>query len=256
VIWLLKTPLTADLLTTFDLIDASLEATTAGLDVADSTLTAASADITTIETTIQTAGKSIEDTIPLLETFTDLLDESLPSSISSVQTALSSAQAAAQSIESTLQLISSIPLLPLGVYAPEVPLTDALGEVSTSLDPIPQSFADMSEDLSTSKDNLTLIAFQIDITSRHVGDLKSNLDQVQLVLTQYQSVIEDLQIRVNAIQANLEKIVTGVAWFVTIFFVWLGVTQIGLLTQGFERVQSRGERLESSSQDEQSSLGE
>ena len=237
-VWVVKQRVTAYLVSTFDLIDSTLDATTAGLIVVDQTLTSTSEDITVIENTINTASKSINDTVPLLDSFTILMREDLPVSIRSTQTALSSAQAAAESIEGFLVLLGSIPLLPLGTYEPEVPLTVALGEVSSSLDPIPGSFTDMADNLQISQDNLTLISSQVDIMSENVGGLKTSLSRSQTVLVQYQGVLGSLQARVNSIKASLPGVITATAWALTILFVWLGITQIGLLTQGLERLQT------------------
>jgi methyl-accepting chemotaxis protein len=237
-IWIYKKPLTTNIVTTVDLFDSSLNATAAGLLVADQTLATTSEDITVIESTIQTASKSLEDTIPMFDSVTGLLRNDLPTSILSMQTALGSAQAAAQSIEGFLVILSSIPLLPLGTYDPEVPLTGALGDVSTSLDPIPQSFIDMADNLQTSQGNLSLISAQVNIMSGNVGELKTSISQSQEVLAEYQEVIHSLQIRVNSIQSNLPTVLDGIAWVMTIFLIWLGITQVGLLTQGLERIRN------------------
>jgi hypothetical protein len=58
------------------------------------------------------------------------------------------------------------------------------------------------------------------------------------VLVQYQGVLGSLQARVNSIKASLPGVITATAWALTILFVWLGITQIGLLTQGLERLQT------------------
>jgi hypothetical protein len=235
-VWVVKERLTDSLVATFDLLGSTLDATNDGLFVADQTLTKFIGDITTIESTIQTASTSIEDTVPLINSFQELLNESLPTAVQSIQTALVSAQSSAQAIEGTLQLLSSIPFLPIGAYNPEIPLGDALGAVSSSLEPIPQSFIDMADNLGTSQDNLVTVADQVSTISQNVGGLKTSLTQTQLVLSQFQTVVSTLQNQIDSVQESLPTAVTGVVWFATIFFFWLGITQIGLLTQGLERL--------------------
>jgi len=235
-IWTIRRSLTGDLIRTFDLLDETLDAASDGLGVADQTLAKFVLDITTMETTIQTAGKSIEDTIPLMESFTELLTNDLPATIRSTQTALVSAQSSAQAIESTLQLLSAIPLLPIGAYDPEVPLAEALAEVSASLDPLPQSLTDLAGNLETSQDNMDLIATQVETISINVGALRSNLTQTKDVLSRVRVVIATLQGQVNNIRSGLPGGLNAAVWFLTVFFIWLGITQIGLLTQGLERL--------------------
>lgn len=235
-IWTVKRSLAGDLLRTFDLLDETLDAASDGLGVADQTLSKFVLDITTIESTIETAGKSIEDTIPLMESFTELLTGDLSATIQSTQTAIVSAQSSAQAIEDTLQLLSAIPLLPIGTYDPEVPLAEALAEVSASLDPIPQALTDLSGDLQTTQDNMTLIATQVDTISINVGGLRTNLSQTQEVLSRVRDVITTLQGQMNSIRSGLPGGLNAAVWFLTVFFIWLGITQIGLLTQGLERL--------------------
>lgn len=235
-IWTVKRSLTGNLVRTFDLLDETLDAASDGLAVADQTLARFVVDITTMESTIQTAGKSIEDTIPMMESFTELLTNDLPATIQSTQTAIVSAQSSAQAIEGMLQLLSAIPLLPIGTYDPEVPLADALADVSTSLDPIPQSLTDLAEDLETSQDNMTLIAAQVETISINVGALRTNLTQTQEVLSRVRDVIATLQRQVAATRSGLPGGLNAAVWFLTVFFIWLGITQIGLLTQGLERL--------------------
>lgn len=235
-VWTVKTPLTTYLVNTIDLIDTTLEATSSGLSVTDETLTKTISDLTTLENTIQTASKAVDDSVPMVETITGLLSGSLPEAIEATQTGLTSLQSAAVSIESTLQLLTSIPFIPIENYAPEVPFTDAIGNVSNSLDQIPESLADMESTLNTTQGNLTMIAAQTRIISRNIGDLKSSIYDIQLVIDQYMDVITTAQEKVDSIRSYLSTIITVTAWLFTIIFIWLGIAQLGLLTQGLERV--------------------
>lgn len=234
--WMAKEPLTAGLTNTFDLLKTTLEATSSGMKVAEDTLTRAVSDVTTMEETILTASKTVGDTVPLIDSLAILLAEKLPTAIGTVQTALTSAQTSARSIEGTLQLLTSIPFLPMEPYNPDVPLPDALGEVVTSLDPIPQSLIDMEESLTTSQENLTMISSQVGTISENVGELRTTLNDTKQVIAQYQAVLTTLEGQISIAQANIGNVLNIVGWVVTIFLIWLGLAQIGLLTQGLEMV--------------------
>jgi prefoldin subunit 5 len=235
-VWVVKEPITQNLISTLDLIDTTLEATSTGLTVADDTLTQAITDFGTLESTIQTASKTLEDSVPMVETLSNLTSESLPGAIEATQTGLNTVQDAARSIESTLRLITSIPFIPIESYDPEVSFTEALDDVTTSLEPIPDALLAMEDTLNTTKGNLVLIAAQVRIISRNIGELRESLYQMQLVIGQYQGVITTLQDRVEAFRINLATIINVSAWLFTIIFIWLGIAQLGLLTQGLERV--------------------
>lgn len=235
-VWVVREPVTQNIISTVDLIDTTLEATSQGLTVADDTLTQAITDLGTLESTIQTAADTLDDSVPMVETLTDLTSESLPGAIEATQTGLSTAQDAARSIESTLRLISSIPFIPIESYQPEVSFTEALQDVSSSLETLPETLLSMEESLNTTKGNLALMAAQVRDISGNIGDLVNSLYKVQLVVSQYQDVIRTLLVRVESFRVNLSTIINVSAWLFTVIFIWLGIAQLGLLTQGLERI--------------------
>lgn len=244
-VWFIKEPLQKNLTVTFDLVEATIKATTAGLTVADQSLKKAQSDVTSLQNTVSSAGKAIDDTVPLIDTMRSLMGGTLPETVQSIQAAIDSSQAAVASIESTLQLLSTFPILPIEPYQPEVTLTESLGVVSKNLEPIPESLKEMDSTLQTSQGNMTVIAAQVNIISRDVGDLKTSLYQTQQVLSQYQAVLTTLEDQVINIKSQLPGIINALSWMGTIFFIWLGIMQLGLLTQGLERI-----RVERTSQEQ------
>ena len=235
-VWGVKAPLTANLVSAVDLIETTLDATSSGLAVVDDTLTRTISELNTLENTVQTASKGVDDSVPMVESLSELLSGNIPQAIEATQTGLTTLQDAAGTLESTLLLLTSIPFLPIENYAPEVSFTTALEEVSQSLDAIPVSLAEMEGTLNSTQGNLVMLSAQIRIISRGISDLSADLYEIQLVLDQYQDVISTVQEKVDAFRANMYTIITVTAWVFTIIFIWLGIAQIGLLTQGIERV--------------------
>ncbi len=235
-VWGIKAPLTTSLVNAIDLLDTTLEATSDGLEVVDNTLTKTISDFITLENTLQTASRGVNDSVPLVENLSTLLSEKIPQSIEATQTGLTTLQDAAGTVETTLQLVTSIPFLPIENYAPDVSFKTALQDVSESLDAIPQSLSEMDETLNSTQGNLVMLSTQVRILSRGISGLKSDLYDIQLVIKKYQNVLATVQEKVDALQGNLNLIITVTAWLFTIIFIWLGIAQIGLLTQGLERV--------------------
>ena len=235
-VWVVREPLTTNLVNTIDLIGTTLEATSSGLSAVDETLSSTISNISTLESTIQTASNSIDDSVPMIESISGLLSGNLPGAIEATQTGLTTLQDAAGSIESTLKLLTSIPFLPIERYAPEVAFTDALEDISENLDPISQSLVEMESTLNTTQGNMVMIATELRIISQNISDLNSSLSDIQLVIERYQEVITTAQDKVDSIRINLGMIITVTAWIFTIIFIWLGIAQLGLLTQGIERV--------------------
>lgn len=235
-VWVVRTPLTANLVSTFDLIDTTLEATSSGLTIVDDTLTNTISDLISIENTVQTAGRGIDDSVPMVESLSVLMSENIPQAISATQTGLSTLQDAAGTLESTLQLITSIPFLPIEGYDPDISFSAALEEVSQSLDAIPQSLSEMDNTMNTTEGNLIMLGAQINIIARNISDLQDSFYEIQLVFDQYQEVISEVQDKLDYFSENLQTGITVSAWIFTIIFIWLGIAQVGLLTQGLERI--------------------
>jgi len=235
-VWVVREPLTTNLVNTIDLVSSTLEATSSGLSAVDETLSSTILNITTLESTIQTASKSVDDSVPMVESISGLLSGNLPGAIEATQTGLTTLQDAAGTIESTLKLLTSIPFIPIERYAPEVAFTDALEDISENLDPISQSLVEMESTLNTTQSNITEISAELGNISQNISDLNNSLSDIQLVIEQYQEVITTAQEKIDSIRINLGMIITVTAWIFTIIFVWLGIAQLGLLTQGIERV--------------------
>ena len=238
-VWVVKTPLTTNLISTIDLIDTTLEATSSGLTIVDDTLTNTISDLTSIENTVHTAGRGIDDSVPMVEALSVLMSENIPQAISATQTGLSTLQDAAGTLESTLRLITSIPFLPIEGYDPDISFSAALEEVSQSLDAIPQSLSEMDNTMIATKGNLIMLGAQINIIARNISDLQDSFYEIQLVFDQYQEVISGVQVKLDSFRDNLQTGITISAWIFTIIFVWLGIAQVGLLTQGLERIDWR-----------------
>ena len=235
-VWVVREPLTTNLVNTIDLVSTTLEATSSGLSAVDETLSSTILNITTLESTIQTASKSVDDSVPMVESISGLLSGNLPAAIEATQTGLTTLQDAAGTIESTLKLLTSIPFIPIERYAPEVAFTDALEDISENLDPISQSLVEMESTLNTTQGNMIEVAAELGNISQNISDINRGLSDIQLVIEQYQEVITTAQEKIDSIRINLGMIITVTAWIFTIIFIWLGIAQLGLLTQGLERV--------------------
>lgn len=235
-VWVVKTPLTENLISTLTLIDDTLETTSSGLAIVDDTFTKATSDINSIENTVLTAGKGIDDSVPMVESLAILMSDDIPEAISATQTGLSTLQDAAGTVESTLKLITSIPFLPIEGYDPEVSLTSAIEDIVVSLDAIPQSLSEMETTMASTKGNLIMLGAQINIIARNISDLKDSFYAIQLVFKQYQDVISQIQEKLDSFRGSVETGITVTAWIFTIIFIWLGIAQVGLLTQGLERL--------------------
>lgn len=233
-VWRVQQAVNAGLGRTLDVLETTLDATDDGLEIADQSLDQATASLDSLSGVLQTTGKTVRDSIPLFNTFAHVATEDIPAAIERTQTALDSAQSSARFIDTTLRLVTSIPFLSLERYNPEVPLSDALGEASASLDPISTSLSDLQESVATSAENLATVAEQLDAMSASIEDIQTSLAGAKEVTRKYLQVVSTLNRQLGTARENLPVRVNAIAWFLTIALAWLALTQIGLLIQGLE----------------------
>jgi uncharacterized protein YoxC len=238
-IWKFEGRVLASLDKTLSFLDTTLKTTADGLTVASDALDQADSSLTTLVTTIDTTGKSVQDLVPLLDVLTSITTISLPDTILSTQKALDSAQASAGIIDSTLDFLSSIPFLGVKQSPTKAPLGKALGDVSASLDDVPTTLKSMDGSLTAARTNLGSIESQFTAISADINKIGDSLDTAKKVTTQYQDMVASLQEKVTQTRENLPVTLALVGSILTILFVWLGLTQIGLMMQGLEMMGAR-----------------
>jgi methyl-accepting chemotaxis protein len=243
-IWRIKSHLSENFLATFEIIDSSLKVTSDGLELTKQTLDNASLNVSSLEDTVSTTGRTIEQSTSMVDSLSTLLSDKLPQTIYATQASLLAAQSSARFIEQALTAITSLPLIPGNTYKPTIPLYEALSRVSASLDPLPQSFEQMSKSLQSTRGNLIVIQTQFKIIARHVEDINNNLSEAKSVITDYQNVISELQQRIERLESKVPWWIDLITWSFSLGFVWLGFTQLGLLLFGLDKIKQHRMTLE------------
>lgn len=233
-LWRIETDIKTSVNETLALLNTALQTTSDGLAVASQSLDQADDSLAALVAAIQVAGKSVEETLPLIDTLSTVTTRDLPQTISTSQQAIQSARVSANVIDSTMRALSAIPFLGITGYNNTVPLSASLADLSNSLDPISDSLTSMKESLSASRDNLSDIGASSAEVAKNIAAIRASLGQARQVITQYESLVTTLQQQVVIARKNAPASLDWVARFITIVFFWLGLTQIGLLLQGLE----------------------
>jgi methyl-accepting chemotaxis protein len=234
-IWQWREPLVENVSSTLDVVETTLQATSEGLVVVGESLDSVISSISGLESTVTTLAKSIEDTAPLVSSLGTLTGDVLPDAVISAQTSLESAQDGARIIDTVLKALT---IFNRSAYEPEVPLHEALGDVSEGLNDIPESLTTMETSLNSTYDNLEVMQADISLIAEDIAAINEGLEEGKNVLKQYQELISDVQTRIDRFQSRLPSIVQTLAWVLTFILIWLGIAQIGLLTQGLALVRS------------------
>jgi hypothetical protein len=219
-----------------DLLDSALGSTADGLSVADKALVEAGDTVRSLETTTLGVSQTISDTIPLVDSVATLVGEDLPSSISAAQTALTAAESSAKVADDTLALLAALALLSGVEYEPPVPLHTGIAQISGSLDRLPAAFTEMERGLDTTSSNLARIETDVAWLSGSIGQIDTSLDDARSVVGQYQSVVVSLRAELASTRETLPRWLGWLRWGISLILVWLGIAQLGLLSQGLELV--------------------
>jgi len=224
----------ASLAGTLDSLSEALTITQDGLDVADGALQDADSALISMTGTLDGVNQSLRGMDPTLDALRSLLGTDLPATIEATQDSLASAETSAKNIDGVLTSLSRIPFLGSLVYNPEVPLNETLAGISDSLDPIPGSLRQAKRGLDTAKTNLDTINTDLDVVVESTGEISTSTAEAQRVVSEYQTLVTSIQKRVEKMQKQLPGQVRLATLAAAIFLIWLGLAQIGLLTQGME----------------------
>jgi methyl-accepting chemotaxis protein len=214
-------------------LNEALATTSEGLVLAEQSLEMSISSTVTLEDTIIATGRSIRDTTPMLETMVLLSRDDLPNAVSSAQLSIDAAQDSAEIIDNVLSFITGLPFVPRDLYNPPVPLHVALGQVSESLENIPESLETIEASLTTTGLNLIEIEDDIYLIAADVNEINTSMVEARGIIYNYQVLIGDLQTRTDDLEAGLPESFDILTLFLTVVFVWAGLSQIGLLFLGF-----------------------
>ncbi|MHB0922723.1 MAG: hypothetical protein ACYC6H_05945 [Bellilinea sp.] len=217
-------------------VSDALSATGSALEIAGSALEDADSALDSLASTMEGVNASLRDSNPTFKTLSKLLGTELPDTIAATQGSLESAETSAKNIDNLLTSLSKIPLLGSLVYSPKVPLNETIGAVSDSLNGIPASLKNAQKSLDLTIKNLDTINTELGSITESTAQIRSSAGEAKQVIEDYELMVSDLQDDVDRMQTNLPRTMRWVTLAAALFLIWLGLAQIGLLTQGMELV--------------------
>ena len=238
-IWRYRPVVEQKAIETLALFDQTLSTTQEGLIVVGQVVQTTTADAASLQTALQALAQTIHQTNPMLDSLTSLTSKDFPAAVDATQTSLASAQSSALLIDNVMTAITSIPLLPMAPYKPDVPLHTALAQVSTSLDSLTPALGTINSSLVDGKTNLGAVEVELDKMSETTKGIGIALGGAQTIIDQYKTVTAKLKLRVEAAQRAAPGWITTITWILSIFLAWLLVAQLGLCTQGLEMLHDR-----------------
>ncbi len=228
----------------------SLETSQRTLDITSDALGATINSIDALSDMLDATALTVEDTQPVIKKLNIVLAKELPETIKTATVSLTAAEGAAGSLESAIKsfevlqiILGSSPFLraimpPIGEpYNPEKSLADSLGDLSKSMQDMPDTFIEMSADLEKADDNLVLVKDSMTLMSDNVSLISDSLTQYKDVVSQSKTSTDNLNSILTGFQSNLEKYLNITALVLIVFFLWLLAMQVVIFSQGWELYQ-------------------
>lgn len=175
--------------------------------------------------------QTMQSTTNFMDSAGNFIGEDLINTITNTQTALDSAQASAAVIDNILNAISKVPFIGIN-YAPTTPLNTALGEVTSSLDPVQASLKSFQTNLATTKTNMRVMSDQLLGLQKKISTINDNLSRAQKTIDNYRDEVNSIKLSVANAKANLSTWITAIAAILTLIIFSLVAVQIGMLLQG------------------------
>jgi methyl-accepting chemotaxis protein len=219
-----------------ELAERTLAATAEGLTLLDTSLADAAEMAGSVEATMASVSRAAGDAVPTLDSVGKMVGEQLPETLKATQDTLASVAQSAQLIDDVLAVVTAIPFLGLQSYNPETPLHEGLGDVASSLDEIPTSLIAAQEGLDVASGSLERLQESFTAIAESIASLTTSLGNAQSVVVQYQDVVDDLQGLVVSVRQGLPQWLRWLRLSLSLVLVWLGIAQIGLVSQGWELI--------------------
>lgn len=213
---------------------SALETTGQTLTLAEDLLGQSASAFTSMQAATLDTDQTITDADAVIDSMAAVFGDELPGVIASSQESLDSAQESAEVIEGTLTSLNAVSSLTGTRYEPDVTLAESLGSLNDNLGHMPDSFERIASDLDSAGENLGAMDTDLEALAADFGDIADTLTESQAVMADYHALVDDLSENVGDLESSVPRLVRTIRRGGAFLLVWLALTQIGLLFQGWE----------------------
>jgi methyl-accepting chemotaxis protein len=232
-LWVIRPGVKTTMVEFIDTVDLTLNNTNQSLTLLDDVIELTKVNIGTLETAIDNLDGTINSLSDSLDTTSVLIGDDLRQTVLESQTALSSAATSAELIDNTLFFLASVPFIGAD-YQPEVPLHTSLANVAGNLEEIPGSLESMEQTLGEAADGLDTLNTDLNTLVEDIQGFEKDLDEAQTVLGEYKEILDQTQAQTSTFRDNIGIYLVIIWIFLTGILLWLSITQINILLQGWE----------------------
>ncbi|GIV63879.1 MAG: hypothetical protein KatS3mg045_1218 [Bellilinea sp.] len=214
----------------------ALEVTSQTMLLVEDSLRQAEIGLEQVQTTLNGFSSVIETTSGVLEVVSGVLGDEFNGILRDTANAMEGLEKTSRLIDDTLGFISSVPFFGGSQYQPETPLAESVASMRQDLEGIPPALEQISNRLGETADGLQPLPGTIGNLTAQLAGIQNNLSHTHRQLDEYQAVIESYRSELERLTTTLPKVITGFYIGISILLVWIGLAQIGLFTQGLERL--------------------
>ena len=222
--WVYNEPLTRDGIARLEEADSTLAQIQTDLGAARDEVERALRILDSAETALASLTEQTTSATSLLEDVSATLDDQLIPGLKSTRDNITEVRGVLEDLRASLDQLNTIPFIDLTIPGDEL-LTSILG----GLDSLDAEVANV-EDLAT-----RVSTFVSDTSYLLGGDFtetRANLENLLAVLKDYDTQITDWRTQVQDVTKSLPRWVDNASIIITIFLLWFGFSQFGLLLHG------------------------
>lgn len=230
-LWITKSSVTESITGTVALAGRTLQATHDTMAVIGDSLNQASTDLTLLTKMVDDMASTLEDSGTLIHSTGDLVGKNMVEFVNNTQSSLTSVQTSARVVDDFLGVVSNIPFIG-GRYRPDVPLSDSVARVSSSMAPLPGALTKIQHDLDVSAANVATIKGEVKVLGQQISSIQTSISKARGVVEDYQSILMDAQTRYDAFQKRLPVLLDVFYIGMTGLLIWIFILQLGMLLHG------------------------
>ena len=235
-LWASYRPVRQTLTEVLEVTSGALQVSSQTIVLLENSLVQAEESLSEVYTTLNGFSVVMETTAGVLEGVSQVLGDEFIRILRDTSTGMQGLERTSRLIDNTLAFISSIPFFGGSQYQPEVPLADSVASIRRDLEGMPPALEQVSSQLKDTADGLQPLPAAMSNLTTQLAGIQSNLSQTRRQLDEYQAIIESYQSKLERFKNSLPAMITGLYAGISILLVWIGLAQIGLFTQGLERL--------------------
>lgn len=222
----------------------ALDTTSRSLSLVHDALGEARDALDAAQIVVEGVDDGLQNTGAMIGSLGDTLTDDLSQVIWNTQDSVAAAGEGAALIEDVLYDLSTVSLLIGITYEPEVSLTEGFANINTSLDSVPQTLAEIGKSLSATQESLYSMQTGFADLTNVLDGSKATLTEAQANVDDYSSLVEELSLQIGNLQENLPGWIHRATRSLYFLLMWLAISQIGLLWQGWEMVSYHPAQIE------------